>query len=254
MTTTYNRISARKGAPVRLNMTFFANGVASDPYALRSVKIYRNTVAEENLVHQLDITDDPGTSDYPSPIVRASEGHFYYDWEVPDDVAPDSYIDEWHFVGDNLAVTDINDETLWDSTCGRFFIIDSSTWYGDDGLLAARLGFEALDKNYVKGEIRPLEVGIMPLPLYSFDWNRIVPLIPYLSATITIETLNCEPLVTNGAMDLGLRQGDYRTNPFVARYLLDTTTFLIGTYRYWIKFHLPNGEVRMSQKLHFSIN
>jgi hypothetical protein len=188
-------------------------------------------------------------------VVRASEGQFYLDWDVPDDVQADSYIDDWEFVGDTLAVTDIDDETLWSSTCGRFFIIDSNTWHGDDGLITKRFGFEALDKNFTKGEIRPLEVGIMPLPLYDYDWNKIVPLIPYLQATITIETLNCERIVENGAMELALRQGSYRTNPFVAKYLLDTTTtFLIGTYRYWIKFTLPNGEVRMSNKLHFSIN
>lgn len=253
MTTTYNRISARKGAPVRLNMTFYANGVAADPYALRRVAIYKNSVSTENLVYQLDITDDPDSTDYPSPIVRDASGQFHLDWDVPDDIQADSYIDEWSFVGDVLA-TDLSDETLWDSICGRFFVIDSNTWYGDDDLITKRFGFEALDKNFTKGEVRPLEVGIMPLPLYDYDWNKIVPLIPYLQASITIETLNCERIVEDAAMDLGLRQGSYRTNPFVAKYLLTTSNFLIGTYRYWVKFVLPNGEVRMSQKLHFSIN
>jgi hypothetical protein len=92
MTTTYNRISARKGAPVRLNMTFFSNGVASDPFAIRRVSIYRNAVAEENLIAQYDI-GDPSSTDYPTPIVRDATGQFHLDWDVPDDIEADSYID-----------------------------------------------------------------------------------------------------------------------------------------------------------------
>jgi hypothetical protein len=143
---------------------------------------------------------------------------------------------------------------MWDNICGRFFVINSNTWYGDDELITKRFGFEPLDRNFQKGEVRFLEVGIMPLPLYDYDWNRIVPLIPYLQASITIETLNCERIIEDAPMELGLRQGSYRTNPFVAKYKLDATAMLIGTYRYWVKFTLPNGETRISNKLHISIN
>lgn len=254
MTTTHNRISGRKGAVIRLNMNFYANGLASDPYALRKIVLYKNSVSEENAVFELLIDGDPSSTDYPSPIVKQSEGKFYYDWLVPDDIDVDSYIDEWHFIGDDLGVTDINDETLWDTICGRFFIVGSNGWYGDDELITKRFGFEPLDKNFTKGEVRPLEIGITPLPLYDYDINKITPLIPYLQASITIETLNCEKLIDDVAMDLGLRQGSYRTNPFVAKYLLDTNNFLIGTYRYSVKFTLPNGETRVSPKMYLSIN
>lgn len=262
-TTVFPRISARKGAIVRLDMDFYANGILTDPYAFRQIDIYQNSKSTDNLLVSVEIPD-PDESDYPSPIEQVVDpdteevipGRYYYDFLVPDDVeVPDSFIDVWSFVGDELAGSDfdLTDESLWDESCGKFFIIASNVWTGDDNLLTVRFGFEPLDLNFTKPEIRQLEVGIMPLPLYDYDWNKIVPLIPHLQATISIETLNGEIVLDAGAMELALRQGSHRTNPFVARRLIDTGTFQIGTYKYYVSLALPNGETRVSQKLHLSI-
>ena len=67
-----------------------------------------------------------------------------------------------------------------------------------------------------------------------------------ITGTVTIKTMNNEILVDNGAMEMGLRQGSYRTNPFVLRYSIDTMAFLIGTYKYRITATLPDGTSRTS--------
>jgi hypothetical protein len=172
----------------------------------------------------------------------------------------DVYVDKWWFIGDELIAStgselDLDDETLWDSQCNEFFLVPSNSWYLDDGLIVPRLGFEALDKDFVRSEIRSLEVGLMPLPLYDYDYNRIAPIMAYLTATITIETLNCETIVDAAPMTMGLRQGTHRSNPFTLRYLLDTTQseFRRGSYRYKVNVQLPNGETRVSPPLQFTI-
>ena len=258
MTAPYSRISARKGAVVRLNLSFYANGVLADPWSIRKIRIYQNTDSEENLVAEID----PSTTDYPSPIVQEEDssgpivGKYYYDLTVPDTfVAPDSYIDKWYWIGDELTGTDVDltDETLWDSKCNQFFVVASNSWYADDGLIVPRIAFEALDKDLVKPAVQTIEVGLMPIPLYDYDYNRIAPMMANLVATIDIETLNCEAIVVNGAMTMGLRQGTYRSNPFVTQYRIDTNDFLKGTYRYRVTLHLPNGETRVSPLLQFTV-
>ena len=117
-----------------------------------------------------------------------------------------------------------------------------------------RVGFEALDKHFFKPEVRNLEVGIEPLPLYDFDYNRIIPLIPQLLPQIHIETENGEVLVENDACKMGLRQGSYRTNPFVVQYRIDTDQFLIGTYKYRVTLVFPNGETRTSGDMRFDVS
>ena len=87
---------------------------------------------------------------------------------------------------------------------------------------------------------------MMPLPLYDFDFNLVAPIIPQLRATIKIETQNNEILVNDAEMDIGIRQGSYRTNPFTLRYLVNTSDFLKGTYTYRVTVTLPNGETRVS--------
>lgn len=254
----YTRISARKGATVRLNVSFFANGVLADPWSIRKIRIYKNTDAEENLVAEVDIS----TTDYPSPIVQEEDsngpvvGKYYYDLDVPDSfAAPDTYIDKWFWIGDELTGTDfdINDESYWDSKCNQFFIVPSNTWYADDGLIIPRIAFEALDKDLVKPSIQTIEVGLMPIPLYDYDYERVAPLMAQLNASISIETLNCESIVTSAPMTIGLRQGTHRSNPFVAQYRVDTNTYLKGTYRYRVSLAMPNGEVKVSPALQFTV-
>ena len=97
----------------------------------------------------------------------------------------------------------------------------------------------------------------MPLPLYDYDYNRIAPMMVQIVPTICIETLNCEQVVTDAPMTIGIRQGSNRTNPFVAQYKLDASTtgsFMIGTYRYRVKLAMPNGTSIFSDLIPFNIS
>lgn len=152
--------------------------------------------------------------------------------------------------------TDLNDLSLYTTqltkVCNRFWVYPDQ-WYADGGLQTIRLGFEPLDKVFRKPEVRPLEVGMMPLPLYDYDFNLVTPILPYTVATIEISTENCERIVDDVAITIKLRQGAYRSNPFVLSYLLDTSDFLIGTYKYRITIQLPDGTTRTSDSLYFTI-
>lgn len=172
----------------------------------------------------------------------------------PDDVVgtiDDDDVDDGDDDADDLFAPD--DDALWISQSNKFYVFPDS-FFGDDGLVVPRLGFEALDKIFYKPEIRTLEVGIMPLPLYDFDFNRIAPIIPHLQAFITIETDNAEVLVNNAACRIGIRQGTYRANPFTIQYTLNTQNFLIGTYQYRISVMLPNGETRVSAPFRLTVS
>lgn len=94
----------------------------------------------------------------------------------------------------------------------------------------------------------------MPLPLYDYNFNLVNPIIPFLSPTITIETQHCEVLAQDEPCRIGIRQGAFRSNPWVIQYDLNTTRFLKGTYRYSIKLVLPNGSTRVSQKFILTIS
>lgn len=261
----YTRISARKGSYVRLNVAFYANGLPSDPHAIRRIDIYQNKVDDDNLVAQIDVLE-PDETGYPLPLVQELDsngdplpGRYYYDLLVPDDfVAPDSYIDQWWFIGDELVdgttPIDYTDETLWDSQCFKWWLTRSSTWYGDDELITPRFEFQQLDKNLTKPEIRTIEVGIIPVPRYDYDYNRIAPLMASLDATITIETINSETVINEAQCTIGLRQGSIRDNPFVIRYRINSGSFIIGTYKYWVTLTLPNGETRSSPAFFLSID
>jgi hypothetical protein len=54
-------------------------------------------------------------------------------------------------------------------------------------------------------------------------------------------------------MGIGVRQGSYKSNPFVFKYLLTTSDFLIGTCKYRITVNMPNGETRVSDDFFFEI-
>jgi len=279
----YNRISGRVGNIVNLDTVFYHNGVPEDPYAIRRIDIYKGSVKDENLEAQVLIPppDDPH---YPHPIERMMSGgeivagHFSLPFEVPTDfVAPEIYFDVWRFIGSDSGGTfDVidEDESTWISQCNRFWVYPDG-WYLDDELVTLRIGFEALDRHFRKPEVRNLEVGLVPLPLYDFDYNKIIPLIPQLQAYIHIETENGEVIVggtpetdcdgnicvgsdgeaeIQGVCRIGLRQGSYRTNPYVVQYRIDTSQFLIGTYKYRIILMLPNGETRVSDDMRFDIS
>lgn len=273
----YSRISGRLGQQLDLNVTFYNNGVPADPYALRRIDIYRGSVKDENLVAQIVISapDDPS---YPYPLVREEQdgtevpteigikpGVYHYLFDVPATlVAPDIYFDVWHYIGAPLGAAglgsgsegtfpDWDDETRWQSQCNKFWLY-SDSWSGDSGLIIPRLGFEPLDYKLKKPEIRTMEVGIMPLPLYDFDY-AILQVIPQLQAFIRMETENCEVLSgwEERAATIGIRQGTYRSNPFTVQFQVDTANFLIGTYRYRVILKLPNGEKRVSDDLRLMI-
>ncbi len=136
--------------------------------------------------------------------------------------------------------------------CHRFWIYPEN-WFCDDRLQTVRFGFEPLDQKFYSPEQRTLEIGLMPLPLYDYNFNLVTPLIPFLTPTITIETQHHELLVDKEECRMGLRQGSYKTNPFVIQYDVDTTRFLKGTYQYHIALRMPDGSSRVSRKFILTI-
>lgn len=271
------RISARRGQVVDLNVDFFNGGVPTDPFAIRYVEIYKTQVLPHNLVATIPIVD-PTDILYPAPLCRdyvtdgvastesdtGSElvaGRFHLPYSVPSDAAvPDVYFDVWYYFTSNPCVDgtddcDIDDDAYAPSLlkcCHRFWIYPEE-WFCSDGLQSIRFGFEPLDQRFHTPELRPLEIGLMPLPLYDYNYNLVAPLIPFLTATISITTQRCELLVDSEVCTIGLRQGSFRANPWVVRYNLDTTKFLKGTYKYQITLHLPDGTSRVSRDFIFTI-
>ncbi len=269
----FSRISARRGQVVDLNVDFLRNGVLTDPYAIRHIEIYKTSIAPHNLVTTIPIVDVAEPS-YPSPLYQEESsggttniaGSYHLLYSIPDDfVAPDVYFDLWYYFADdpcgqlgteNPTACDIDNATYDDillKSCHRFWVYPDE-WFTNDGLQTVRFGFEPLDQRFYKPEVRPLEIGLMPLPLYDYNFNLVNPLIPFLSPTITIETQHCELLVDNAPARMGIRQGSYRSNPWVIQYDLDTSEFLKGTYRYWLKLALPDGSTRVSRKFIMTIN
>lgn len=278
----FDRISARRGNTVRLNMSFYRNGVLTDPYAIRKVEIYKNKINAANKVAEF-LVGSPceETAAYPSPVDYLTEtvpagncgteevegspiaGRYYLDWDIPDDAeSPCVYFDVWTYLPVNpCTLDDFEGSTYCDgdcpdltssafddlllSCCNRFWVYPDG-WYCDDELQTIRFGFEPLDQKFNLPELRPLEIGITPLPLYDYNFNLVQQLLPMITATIRIQTQHKEVIVQDEQMTMGLRQGSYRNSPFVLKYTLDTTNFLIGTYEYRITIHLPNGTTRTS--------
>jgi hypothetical protein len=264
--TVYNRMSGRVGNTIRLNATFYKNGVPTDPYAIRSVKIYKRSVEDANLVAEIPFPS-PDSTEYPAPASEnnngpctGSGGSYELLFDIPCDFpAPDLYFDVWCFIPDlnclETTAPDLDDESLWQCACNKFWVYPDG-WYVDDHLMVPRLGFEPLDVQFRAGEKRFLEVGIMPLPLYDYDYNMIMPLIPYLQAKITIGTgKGCDEIIVNGEdMEMGLRQGSFRTNPFVAKYFLDTSNFFRGTYEYRVTIEMPDCSTFVSPTYTFTVS
>jgi hypothetical protein len=254
----FPRISARTGQPVGLNVTFSRNGVPSDPFALRRVDIYQHSVKEDNLVAQI-MFGTPDLTGYPSPAIPdpTRPGTFTTVFDIPDTFKEGIHFDVWRFIGstpDMLTGYDFDDENLWLSQCNKFWVFQDG-WYLDDGLVTPRFAFEPLDKRFRKGEVRNLEVSLMPLPLYDWDQTRIGPMIPQICPFIEVSTEEGEILegLEKFPCRMGLRQGTYRTNPYVVQCPLETIGFLKGSYRYRIILELPNGETRISEPLRFEI-
>jgi hypothetical protein len=190
-------------------------------------------------------------------------GAYTLTWSVPNDLeVPDVYLDVWSYIPTNPCdlddfaadcetdgcYPDLLDSALADlvvKSCNRFWVYPDN-WSASDGLESIQLGFEPLSQRFRQPDVRPLEVGITPLPLYDYNFNLVAPIIPQLSATITIKTMHNEVLVNNAPMTMGIRQGSYRTNPFVLRYNISTLDFLIGTYKYRTTVTLPDGTTRTS--------
>lgn len=274
------RISARRGNEVELVTTFSKGGIPTDPYAIVKVDIYRGQALPHNIVATF-LFPRPCDIGYPAPAEKVMEtippgqcgtgpqaeaevpGKFRLLWQVPSDLpVPDVYIDVWSFISTNPCLLpefvagcvsdgcypDLLDPALADLTltaCGRFWVYPDD-WNMTDGLETVRLGFEPLDQRFRRGENRPLEVGMTPLPLYDFNFNLIAPILPFVKATILISTNSNEVIVDDEPMEIGLRQGSFRTNPFVLKYNLDTSRFLVGTYKYRVLVALPDGSKRAS--------
>jgi hypothetical protein len=254
------RISARLGQKAALSVNFYRNGALSDPFGLQKIEIYKSQVLPHNLVATVPVVSriDPT---YPSPITKLGVGQYQLDYTIPSTfAAPDIYYDLWYYFGIDPLLggtipADLNNPAFASqvlTSCNRFWVYPDG-WVVSDKLQSIRLAFEPLDQKFNQPEVRPLEVGMMPTPLYDYNYNLIMPLLPMIVATIHIETRNKEILVVNDAMDVGLRQGAYRSNPFVLRYNLDTNQFLIGTYKYRVTVRLPDGTTRTSPDFVFTV-
>lgn len=269
MSTPLPRISGRLGQPLDLNITFYRNGIPTDPFAIRQVAIYKSAVQPENLIAVFPITY-PFDPNYPAPLSRESNGSsgfkpgvFHLFWDVPKFgiPVPDIFFDVWSFIEDNPDAgsggtvgnteataeeeQELNDESRWISCCNEFWLYPDGT-FCDDGLTNIRLGFEAIDVKFNQPEVRTLEIGITPLPLYDFDYNKVAPIIPLLKPLFSLMTDNCELIIDKAPMKMGVRQGTYRSNPFVAQYRFDTNQVYKGSYKYQMILQLPNGESRVS--------
>lgn len=270
------RISARRGQVVDLNVNFYQGGELADPFAIYKVEIYKAQILPHNLVATIPISA-PTDGLYPAPLIQDEEenptgacgteptasgvykpGQYHLPYAVPvDAVAPEVYFDLWYYyptnpVQDGTSPTagELDDEAALSQLlkcCHRFWVYPEN-WFCNDGLQTVRFGYEPLDQKFYSLEKRPLEIALVPLPLYDFNYNLVVPLIPFLQPAITIETQNYEMLVDRAECRIGIRQGSYRTHPWVIQYDLDTSKFLKGTYRYFLTITLPDGSTRVSPK------
>ena len=259
----YTRISGRLGNTIDLNTIFYRNGIPDDPYAVRRIKIYKSSVQDENLIAQINVSL-PDATDYPYPLSREIDsgglvkpGVFHFFWAVPSSgiVVPDTFFDVWEYIGpapSSVSSFDPTDESMWNKACNQFWLYTDG-FFVDDDLETIKIAFEAQDRKFYKPEVRTMEVGIMPMPLYDYDYNLVAPIIPQLLGTIRIMTDNAEVLVHDEPMTMKLVQGTYRTNPFVLTYKLDTNNFLKGSYKYQVMVRLPNGETRSSPWFSLSI-
>jgi hypothetical protein len=232
-------------------MRTLRNGEPQSPFALRRIDIYRGSIRPANLIGNIPFVD-PTDVTYPSPAIEVSPGYFEVPFDAPHDLVPDDiYFDVWNFIGNDPGTADINDESLWTSQSGMFWLYDD-TWIIDDELITKRLGFEPLDKKLRRGEIRTIEVAIHPLPKYDYDFNKITPIIPQLRPTMSIRTSYNELIIGDVPCDIGVRQGSHRNSPFVIQCQIDTRTLVRGTYNYTIQVNIGDSAT-ISPKFYFTV-
>lgn len=252
---TYPRIAGRAGRTVRLNMCFLHNGVKEDPFAIRQIDIYKGFIRPGQLVGQILIPppDDPL---YPFPLINdTGAGQYEALFAIPEDFAVDDvYLDVWNFLPEDPGTAGVDEEGLWLSQKGQFWVLDD-VWIVDDELQTKRLGFEPLDKKLRRGEIRTIEVGLHPLPKYDFDYNKFAPAIAQLKPTITVTTTQKELIagLVDAPCNIGVRQGSHKNSPFVVQCLIDTRLLLRGTYRYRIKIPLSDNSIVVSEEFSFTV-
>jgi len=251
-----SRIAGRAGLLSNLSMNFYHNGALEDPYAIRRIDIYRGFIRHGNLCDQI-IIPDPDDVSYPFPLVQntGGPGSFELIYDVPLEFTPNqTYFDVWRFLPYDIGTADINDESLWLSQNGQFWVFDD-VWLIDDFLQTKRIGFEPLDKKLRRGEIRTIEIALHPLPKYDFNYNKLAPVISQLAPSITICTINNE--LINGLVDapcsIGIRQGHHLDSPYVIQCLIDTRLLLRGTYKYAIKIPLNDGSIIISDYFYFTV-
>jgi len=236
-------------------MSFVHNGLKEDPYAVRRIDVYRGFVRPGQLVSQI-IVPPPSDPLYPFPLIHdTGAGQFEALFAIPDDFAVDDvYVDVWSFLPEDIGTGDPDDESLWLSQQGQFWVLDDS-WIVDDLLHTKRLGFEPLDKKLRRGEIRTIEVALHPLPKHDFDYNKFAPSIAQLNPTITVSTTHKELIagLVDAPCNIGIRQGSHLNSPFVVQCLIDTRLLLRGTYRYRIKVPLSDGSVVISEEFSFTV-
>ena len=265
------RVSGRLGNQIDLNVTFYKNGVPVDPYAIRKVEVYKSTAQPENLIAEFPILS-PTDVDYPYPLTRDLDsegvvrpGIFHLIWDVPESgiSVPDIFFDVWSYIAtdpgistdseDEVDLSILDNEDLFLQCCNEFWLYNEA-FFCDNGLSNIRLGFEPQDIKFNQPEIRTLEVGVMPLPLYDYDYNHIAPIIPQLLGYFSLLTDSNELLIDKEPMRIGLRQGSFRSNPFVLQYEFDTRRVLRGSYQYQVIVCLPNGESRASPYFHLQVS
>lgn len=252
----FPRISGRLGQYVDLNVQFLNSGQPAEPYDISKIEIYRSEVLTGNLVATIDVSARDST-EYPAPLCTNSTvlGEYHYPFLVPTEfVAPDVYFDVWYYNPTDTGTAGTSGVLAPALSCCHRFWIYPDAWFCDDKLQTIRFGFEPLDQQFYQPELRTLEVGLMPLPLYDYNFNLVNPIIPFLNPTITIQTQFCETLVDNAPCRIGIRQGSYRSNPYVIQYDVNTSDFLKGTYQYQITLNLPDGTTRVSRKFIIVIN
>jgi hypothetical protein len=256
--TAYNRINARVGSVVNLNMTTLRNGKPQTPYAIREINIYRGSIRPGNIVATIPFPD-PDTTNYPFPASEMATGEFIVPFLVPDNfVTCDIYFDVWSFIGTDPGAigTDpgcipANDTNLWVSQPGMFWVFDD-IWISNDQLKTLRLGFDPLDKQLRGGELRTIEVAVYPLPLHDYDYNVLAPIIPQLSPTITIHSSYDELIIFDAPCRMGIRQGANLNAPYVIQCFIDTRTLVRGMYKYTVKVNIDD-KVMISPRFNFTI-
>jgi len=274
----YSRISARLGETVNLDVDFFHAGILADPYAIRKIELFKTQVVPHNLVATILVADLG--SNYPLPVDRVTTtepagycgtdliegvpivGKYQLLFDVPTSFyAPDVYFDVWSFYSQQPCILgtdpcDLDDPVIMQQlqkSCHRFWVYPDE-WLVSDNLQTVNFAMEPLSQRFHQPEVRPLECGLMPLPLYDYNYNLVAPMMPFLQASITISTQYNEILVQDDPMTIGIRQGSYRSNPYVLRYNLDTSKFLKNTYRYRILIQLPDGSTRASKFFIFTVD